>query len=162
MMKKKFKISICLIGTFILLILIFQGGCKKSSGLDGGTVYFLVSEMVPVHGDSYILPLTKPEDIAAAENIINGTAPAQIVVAEIDYGNGKGFYKNMDLLDPNKRVWSWHVKEFLNFADFTIEILDGWPTYVEENLDQWIQNTNGRIGFWSYTVTRKVDPSEMH
>ncbi|HLP47976.1 MAG TPA: hypothetical protein VK469_18680 [Candidatus Kapabacteria bacterium] len=155
------KISVYLMVAFILSFLIVQLNCKKSDDGDNGTVYFLVSETASNHGDSFILPLTDPGHIAAAENIINGTAPAQIVVAKIDYGSGDGVYKNKDLLSPNKRVWSWHVKEFLNFADVTIEIYDGWPTYVEDNLDQWMQNTNGTIGFWLYTVTRKVSLSEL-
>jgi hypothetical protein len=155
----------------MLLALVFciTARCKKSTEIDeetdpepvSGTVYFLVSELSPNHGDSFILPLTDPEDIAAAENIVNGTARAQIVSAVIDYGSGDSNYKNKDLLSPNKRVWSWHVKEFNAFVDLTAEIYDSWPTYIEEHLDLWMQMNNGIIGFWSYSVTRKVDPSEL-
>lgn len=154
----------------ILSFFVFQNNCSKTnqsiitapSSKPDPIVYYLVAERTPVHGDSYIVPITNAADIATADNIINGTAPAQIVVANIDYGSGRGQYKNMDLLDPNKRVWSWHVTSFQNFADFTAEILDGYPTYVEENLDQWMQNTNGAVGFWSYTVIRRVATSEMN
>jgi hypothetical protein len=53
-------------------------------------------------------------------------------------------------------LWSWHVVEFLEFADATIEILDGWPTLVEQDVRGWIDNTGGIIGFWEYTVTAEL------
>ena len=40
--------------------------------------------------------------------------------------------------------------------DFTIEILDGWPGFVEQDVNGWIANTNGRVGFWTYTVVAEL------
>jgi hypothetical protein len=134
--------------------------CKKSSESISSTVYFLVAEIIPNHGDSYILPLTDPEDISRAESIINGTHNSQIVNARIARGSGDGNYLNKDLAGSG-RVWSWHVVEFFGFVDVTAEIYDSWPTYVEEHLDLWMQQNNGIIGFWVYTVKRKVDVSEL-
>jgi hypothetical protein len=134
--------------------------CKKSSESISGTVYFLVAEIIPNHGDSYILPLRNPEDISLAESIINGTHSSQIVHARIARGSGDGNYLNKDLAGSG-RVWSWHVVEFFGFVDVTAEIYDSWPTYVEEHLDEWMQQNNGIIGFWAYTVKRKVDISEL-
>ncbi|MCL4548251.1 MAG: hypothetical protein M1495_06755 [Bacteroidetes bacterium] len=123
------------------------------------TVYFLVAETNPNHNDSYILPLTKPEDIKHAREIIGGTGTTsnKIVVAKIAKGNGA--YVNKDLIGG--KTWSWYVSDFIGFADNTIEILDGYPTYVEENLDEWIRITSGKIGFWTYTVTREVNLSDI-
>lgn len=136
-------------------------GCKKASaGEEAGVRYFLVSEKRTNHGDSFILPLTDPVHIQAAERIIS-SGSFQIVSARINYGNGDGSYVNRDLLDPGKRSWSWHVVEFSGFYDLGAEIYDSWPTYIEENLDEWMQMNDGRIGFWSYTVTRKVAASEV-
>ena len=45
---------------------------------------------------------------------------------------------------------------FQGFADSTIEILDGWPGYVEQDVDSWIANTGGAIGFWTYTVVEEL------
>jgi len=104
--------------------------------------------------------LTDPEDISRAESIINGTRNSRIVNARIARGNGDGNYLNKDLAGSG-RVWSWHVVEFFGFVDVTAEIYDSWPTYVEEHLDEWMQQNNGIIGFWAYTVKRKVDVSEL-
>ncbi len=130
-----------------------------------GTVYFLVSETgEAVHQDSFVLPLTKPEDIAAARAIVadraKGLDTSKIVLASIAKGLGDGTYVNRDFF-AGSRTWSWYIAEFLGFPDMTVEIYDGWPGYVEENLDEWIRITEGRIGFWSYTVTRELTAAEV-
>jgi hypothetical protein len=127
-------------------------------------VYFLVGETNDSNGDSYILPLLDPADIATARAIIADPTKSQIILAEITKNKNVNYYVNKDL-EGNKRL-SWHVAEFLGFVDFTIEIYDGWPTYVEENYEEWVRitkgtNGNGRIGFWDYTIIREVDASEL-
>jgi hypothetical protein len=119
-------------------------------------VHFVVAEMgAPVHGDSYILPLDDSADIAHARDLIDRglEAGATIAVARIAKG-ADGINRN--ILAPGEPLWSWHVAGFEGFADSTIEVLDGWPTFVEQDVDAWIANTNGHIGFWSYTVTAEV------
>lgn len=36
-----------------------------------------------------------------------------------------------------------------------IEVCDGWPADVENNLDYWV-DTLGQICFWSYTVVAEL------
>jgi hypothetical protein len=123
----------------------------------GGTVYFLVAEPPGrvANGDSYVLPLTRPEDVAHARRLIakGPDAGAPIVVAAIAAG-ADGV--NRDYLDPDAPAWSWHVTEFLGFADSSAEILDGWPSYVEGDVKEWARITDGRIGFWDYTVVAEL------
>ena len=118
---------------------------------------FLVAESPgqEIHGDSYVLPLDDLNDILHARNLIQfGPATgASIAVAEIAKG-ADGI--NRDLLAPGAPEWSWHVTGFSGFADYTAEILDGWPTFVESDVDGWIDNTGGFVGFWSYTVVAEV------
>ncbi|MCI0333184.1 MAG: hypothetical protein L0228_08175 [Planctomycetes bacterium] len=122
-----------------------------------GAIRFLVAEFPgqAQHHDSYVLPLSDPAAIAHARELIKSglSAGAPIVVAEIAAGaNGI----NRNYLAPGSPPWSWHVTRFESFADFTIEILDGWPGYVEENAERWIANTGGYIGFWTYTVVAEL------
>jgi hypothetical protein len=121
------------------------------------TIRFLVAEPPGsiVHGDSYILPLTDPADIAHARALITaepGTL-SPIVVANIA-ARADGVNRNW--LAPGMPEWSWHVTEFQGFADFTAEVLDGWPTFVEQDVPGWIANTGGQIGFWNYTVVAEL------
>jgi hypothetical protein len=146
-------------GLMLLVVMIGFPSCKTVDVDD--TVYFLVAEIAPLRNDSYILPLTDPADIAQAEAMLAGREPSLIVVARIARGSGDGNYRNMNLTGPEKFSWSWHVTSFLGFAENTIEILDGWPGYVENTLEGWLANTNSTIGFWGYRIRRRVALEEM-
>ncbi len=140
-------------------IFCLMSGCNDL-GTPSATTYFLVARINPTEQDeSYILPLSDPQDIATARSIIAGTISPKIVVAKIAPGSGTNTYVNKELIGG--RTWNWHVTAFDGFADRTIEILDGKPSYVDAHLNEWINMTHGYIGFWSYTVTREVTPAEM-
>ncbi len=127
------------------------------------TVYFLVGEVwdPPDPNEFYVLPLTDPCDIADARDLIEyGPEPEvrpALVVAAIDHwdpNNGINVNRNYHL--QGIPAWSWYVTEFANFADFTTEILDGEPSWVESDVEWWIQNTGGLIGFWDFTVLAEL------
>ena len=137
-------------------------GCLILLGLthaaSAAPVYFLVTELPghEVHHDSYVLPLEDQTDIAHARDLIArgpAEAGASIAVAQIAAG-ADGV--NRDVLAPGEPLWNWHVTAFDGFADSTVEILDGWPGDVAKDVPAWIANTNGRIGFWSYAITREL------
>lgn len=120
------------------------------------TAWFVVAEIVPFHNDSYVLALDDPAHIAHARQLIaEGPGPGlgHIVVAQITPG-ADGINRNV--VAPGQPLWSWHVSRFEQFAEATIEICDGWPTFVEEDIDGWIANTGGRICFWQYTVVDEL------
>ena len=129
-----------------------------SSRAKAGPVYFVVSE-VPgqvVHGDSYVLPLSDEAEISHARDLIARgpeAAGGSIAVAKIAAG-ADGINRNVTA--PSEPLWGWHVTGFEGFADITAEVLDGWPTFVEQDISGWIANTNGTIGFWTYTVTTEL------
>jgi hypothetical protein len=128
------------------------------------TNYFLVAEFpgqVWVN-DSYVLPLSREEDIAHARYLISRLASGELspgdrplVVARIAYTKD-GINRNFR--DPKFPEWSWHVVEFHAFGDITIEVLDGSPTQVEQ------RNFTGgdTIGFWAYTVVRELGPVPLY
>jgi hypothetical protein len=120
-------------------------------------IEFLIAEHPgrEVHGDSYVLLLEDPADLAHARELIatKGAAGAAIVVAKIAAG-ADGL--NRDVRAPSAPPWSWHVTEFDAFADNTIELCDGWPGHVEQDVEGWIDNTDGTICFWSYTVVEEL------
>jgi hypothetical protein len=146
--------SIVLAVRFVLVLSPAVGLVESARGQ---TVHFLVAERPEFasNGDSYVLPLTDPADIAYARALI--TAPpgdlSSIVVANIAPG-ADGV--NRDHLAPGDPPWSWHVSSFVEFADITAEILDGWPSFVEEDVAGWIANTGGMVGFWNYTVIEEL------
>lgn len=124
----------------------------------GELVYFQVAELPghETHHDSFILPLSNSANIAHARDLIS-LGPDQvggtIVFADIVAGTD-GI--NRDLLAADQHLWSWHVTQFNGFGDTGIELLDGWPSFVEQDVAGWIQNTGGKIGFWNYTVLSEL------
>lgn len=117
------------------------------------TVRFVIAERPGqvVHGDSYLLPLSDSDYIAHARALLTAEpgALASIAVAYVAAGADG---HNRDWLAPGRPAWSWHVTGFEGFYDVTAEILDGWPTFVEQDVPGWIANTGGQLGFWDYTV----------
>ena len=140
---------------FTLSVLI---GLCGTAAVYASPIYFLVAETpgAEVHLDSYVLPLHAPEDIAHARDLI-AKGPVignAIVVARIAAG-ADGI--NRDYRTPGAPVWSWHVSKFGGFHDITAEILDGWPSFVESDVQGWFANTGGLIGFWSYTIVDELE-----
>jgi hypothetical protein len=121
---------------------------------DGSASYFVVArpEMYPLFGDSYVLPLTDPEDIALARNIVAGGFA--IVVATVTTGDG-GY--NRDMLAPEGHRWSWHVSEFQEFAAVAAEVCDGNPTMTEGEARNWAPGEETTICYWSFTVVEEID-----
>ena len=140
------------------------------------TVYFLVSEFPDQieHGDSFVLPLDDEADIAHARDLVERgrDAGSTLIAADIVAGADD---INRNILAPGKPAWSWHISHFEQFADASIELTDGWPGFIEQDVQGWINNTGGgtidndgdgvpdgppptvgRIAFWSYTVTAEL------
>ena len=122
--------------------------------------WFVVAEnpeLPTVHGDSFLLPLSRPEDIADARRRIAegaGSGVGAIATVAIAAG-GDGF--NRDVRGGGTPAWSWHVVGFAGFADFAIELCDGWPTFVEQDVQAFITNTGGAMCFWKYSVVAELD-----
>ena len=121
-------------------------------------VWFVIAEARDVaHNDSYLLPLTDPADIAQARSLLQqgpGGTVGSIASVRIAAG-ADGINRNVRA--PGSPLWSWHVTEFEGFADFAIELCDGWPSFIEEDVDAFIANTNGQVCFWSYTIVAELD-----
>jgi len=133
----------------LVLLLLFVAAPAQAE-----IVYFQVSAPC-CESDAYVLPLEAAVDIAYARSILSGdpSATARIVVAQIEAG-ADGI--NRDLLAPGEPAWNWHVASFTTFAEVTIELCDGGPGFVENDVAGWIANTGGQICFWAYTVTGEL------
>lgn len=137
-----------------------------ASAVDAGVVQFVVAEIPAerVHNDSFVISIDESDTAklsharALVEWIAAGAKPEEspgdtIVLADIRPG-GDGINRNV--LAPGQPAWSWQIEQPISFVGFTIEILDGWPTFVEEDVPGWMANTNGAIGFWGYTVVQEL------
>lgn len=111
---------------------------------------------------AYVLPLTEADDIDHARALMNGDADTGMtVVADIAAAGDMTRNRNYLAEGPGAPRWSWEVSSFTNYADITIEIYDGNPQLVEDDLAYWL-DTVGTIGFWTYTVVGElpIQPEE--
>jgi hypothetical protein len=148
-----------------LAFVVFSAGPARA-----GTVLFVVAERpgFEEHGDSFVLPLADPTDVAHARDLVArgpDAAGAGIVFAEIAAGRD-GINRNV--LAAGEPLWDWHVATFEGFGDMGVELVDGWPTFVQDDVPGWIANTRrsedetvGHIGFWSYTVVSELTPATV-
>lgn len=141
----------------LLPLLCLFAPLAEASTIDADTVWFEVASDDPRPQQSYLLPLSHPDDIAAARaelaNREAGDAGA-IVVARIRPG-GDGLNRN--LRDPGQRLWSWHIEAFETFADLSIELCDGSPALVEAEPEAFAANTGGMICFWGYSIAAELE-----
>lgn len=125
-------------------------------------IEFLVAEFPghEVHGDSYVLMLEASADIEHARALIEKGAAAGGTIAVVRIAAGADG-RNRNVRAPGEPLWSWHQTSFEGFGDFAIELCDGWPGYVEQDVDRWIANTDGTICFWSYTVVEELPEPDI-
>ncbi len=95
-----------------------EAASAQPSGGEGVIVTFRVAD-----AEEYRILLTDPEDIAAAERLLAGeeapSIPSGVIVRGGDGGVNSGY--------------SWHIDpDSVEFAEMTIEVCDGLPSYVED------------------------------
>lgn len=123
----------------------------------GETVYFLVAEVnTPVYNDSYILPLTEPNDIAHARDLIAyGASTGQsVVVATVACGSD---CINRDYLGAYKPAWYWRVADFNSFSDS--QPPNSYSTPVSVN---WNCIPDKYIACPTYTVVYELGTDPKH
>jgi hypothetical protein len=129
-----------------------------SAPVNAGTVrYFLVAERPgsKVHGDSFVLPMTDDEAIVHARDLIKFGPDIGLPIVFATIAPGANDI-NRNLTVTGQPKWNWHVTGFDGFGDMGIELIDSWPTYIENNLSNWMKETGGRIGFWNYTIVKEL------
>lgn len=137
-----------------------SAACLAVLSVDGGasdTAWFVVAERgAGPHGDAFLLPLSDERDIAAARRFLrDGPASGVGSIASVRIAaGGDGF--NRDWRADGQPAWSWRVVAFEGFADVTIELCDGWPGLVEQDVAGFIANTGGRACFWGYAVAAEL------
>jgi hypothetical protein len=147
-------------------LLLCLWACGPAPGAYGGRIAFLVAEYpgAEVHHDGYVVTIDDQDAqrLAQARKLaawiaggasLDDAPDGRIVIADVAAG-ADGINRNVPA--PGQPLWSWHTTGEVSFADMSIEILDGWPTFVEEDVPGWMANTGGAVGFWSYTIVREL------
>jgi hypothetical protein len=119
------------------------------------TVYFLAADFDPAYRtDSYVLPLTDPNDIAHARDLIaNGPAAGQPwIMIQVACGADN---INRNYLSSVKHPWNWHITGFNGFVDTFPPGYYGDPAMIHHAC-LMTATTQGTNGFSSYTVIAEL------
>lgn len=128
--------------TLLVIALPFFGSCNGSStGPDGGGAVFVVQ----VIDETFHVRIVDPARIERARRILNGAEPQLIVTGRLAAGD-----------DGVNEPWSWHlVPGTVGFAEVAIELCDGKPSFVEAELDYWL-NTVQTYCPWSSRIVAEL------
>ena len=129
-------------------------GVPPAACASGATVPALVT--VQTSGpEQFIVRVTDPVLLAQMIDICLGNSPQKIVIGDLVAG-GAGY--NRDPL--NAVAWSWHLDEStVGLAEFTIELCDGIPSFVEADLAYWLGTVGAYCPWSSQIVAIDADPA---
>lgn len=99
----------------------------------------------------FVVRISDPAVVALAREIVAGRQPQRVILGELRPGEG-GFNH-----DPTAgRIWSWHLDPAtVRLVDAVIELCDGLPSYVEEDLAYWL-STVGKYCPWLGELEREI------
>lgn len=101
-----------------------------------------------VQSETFRVWTTRVETMQQLEALEAGESAASIPNGELRRGPGRGEFN---------APWSWHMDpNAVTMAESTIEVCDGRPSFVESNLDTWIEDI-GRYCPWSAELVRLQD-----
>jgi hypothetical protein len=81
-------------------------------------------------GEEFSVWVTNEDAIQQLRDLQEGRSEANIPNGRIHRGPGQG---------GHNAPWSWHLDpEDIEMAEMTMELCDGAPSYVEENVDEFV------------------------
>jgi len=101
-----------------------------------------------VEGETFAVWITSPQTIEQVLNLRDGESQATIPNGPLRKGPGRA---------AHNEPWSWHMDpEETVMAETTIELCDGLPSFVESDIDQWI-DVVGRFCPWGAVLVSVRD-----
>jgi hypothetical protein len=136
-MKKLIGIGLICLLTFPML---FACGSSEES-LSGGILVTF-----DVNGETYKIFITNEDTIEDVLAVHRGESTATIPSGKLI--KGSVWYN---------KPWSWHIdSEDIHMAEVTIELCDGTPSFVEEELDYWVETVK-RFCPWNAKIVQIAD-----
>ena len=134
------------LSTACLTIAILLGGLSCDSSRDNDALPTEATYALEVAGvETFNIRLIDTAAIQEAERLLD-TGASRNAVGQLVRGDG-GF----------NAPYTWHLDPAtVEFADMTIELCDGLPSFVEDDLDYWI-DTVGQYCPWGVTVVARVE-----
>lgn len=122
-----------------MMAVVVFAACDDATGPEGGARF-----EVEVSGETFVVHVETAAQIAALEARME-TGEEGVINGDIEAGDG-GF----------NAPWGWHmVPSTVHTADMAIELCDGRPSLVEDDLAYWL-GTVKRFCPWGAKVVRRI------
>jgi len=126
--------------TLALVALITAGCDADPTGPPAGAALFEIE----ARGERFWVAVTDTAEIRRLDERMTAGTDGP-VSGELRWGNG-GF----------NGPWGWHMAPAtVHVADMTIEVCDGWPSLVQEDLTYWVGNVR-RFCPWGARVVSRM------
>ena len=114
-------------------LLLTAVGCDTASN-DDGQLAGGVLVTFNVESEQFKIWITKETTIQQVLDLRDGKSNANIPNGALRRNSGKDNYN---------APWSWHVDpEEIEMAESTIEACDGLPSFIEDDIDYWVDNVS--------------------
>jgi len=101
-----------------------------------------------VEGEEFNVWITNVQTVQQILDLRDGKSQANIPNGPLLAGPGEG---------THNEPWNWHLDpDATAMAENTIEVCDGLPSFVEANLNEWINNV-GQYCPWSAALVKVED-----
>ena len=135
--------------TAVVALLLFLPRCDSdpansdNEALRGGLL-----ATFSVEGETFNVWITRAQTIQQILDLHDGKSQATIPNGSLAAGPGQG---------AHNEPWSWHLDpEATEMAENTIEVCSGLPSFIEADLNEWINNV-GQYCPWSAVLVRVED-----
>jgi len=123
-----------------LVCIVVPGGCDNATTAPAGNPAFTIE----VSGERFTVEVESPGQVAELQARLDAGAEG-VVLGSLVAGGG-GF----------NEPWSWHLDpSTVHAVDMSIELCDGRPSMVEENLAYWLDAV-GSFCPWGARVVGRV------
>ena len=124
---------------------LLAAGLMAAAACDDTTEPETVTYTISVEGEQFRIRVQDAQAIARLDERMSSNTTG-VILGRVATGNG-GF----------NAPWSWHLEPgSIEVPDVTIELCDGLPSYVEENLDDWLDQV-GNYCPWGARVVMRTD-----
>lgn len=128
------------IARILVVLSILISGCDSSSTNPDDELSGGVLATFDVEDEQFSIWITSETAIQQAIDLRDGTSTASIPNGKLRRGSGAA---------DHNAPWSWHLDpEEIRFADATIELCSGIPSFIENDIDEWVDNV-GQFCPWS-------------
>ncbi len=131
----------------VIIFALIATACSTSNNEDDARYFEFTYESDEIDY-SIVAKTSDPDVITNVEAELSKPFDQRSMFINGDIARGKKDYNN----------WSWHfIPNQWNLTELAAEVCDGRPSYVEEDLDYWVDQV-GNFCPWGSRVLREVDP----